>query len=158
MSSLDPQLIGWWKVQSIEMPEGQPLGLIGGLEGDRVSFSKTGRYNVFPDDGGTQRFRTRIAKPHRELDIWIKDLEPLVSLCLYAIEDDVLTITVAGRPLDSDPEDVRRPTSMRMDKRRSWVVFKMKRCNAPQRRGKKQTAKGLKLKPGSPIPDRFLDQ
>ena len=156
MPSLDAQLVGWWRVQSIEMPEGKTLGLIGGGPGERVSFSKAGHYIVFPDVGGTQRFRCRVAEPYSELDIWIKGLEPLVSLCLYAIENDVLTITVAGLPLGSNGSDIKRPTAMRMDKRRNWAVIKMKRCKPPQPRGKKRT--GWKLKPGSLIPEGFLDK
>ena len=158
MQSLDPQLVGWWKVQSIEMPEGKTLGLIGGLPGERVSFSEAGHYNVFPDNDGTQRFRCRVAEPYRELDIWIKDLEPLVSLCLYAIDNDVLTITVDGSPLGGDPDYIKRPTKMSMDKRLNWAVITMKRCKPPQGRGKKQTNRGWKLKRGSLIPEGFLDE
>jgi hypothetical protein len=158
MPFLDPQLVGWWKVQSIEMPEGKTLSLIGGLPGERVSFSETGHYNIYPDDAGTQRFRCRVMEPYCELDIWIKDLDRLISLCIYAIDKDVLTITVAGRPLGSKPDGIKRPTKMLMDERLNWAIIKMKRCKPPQRRGRKQAGTALKLKPGSLIPEGFLDK
>lgn len=155
MSYTDPQLIGWWKVQSIVMPEGKTLGLIGGLPGERVCFSETGHYNVFPDDDDTQCFRCRNSHPFRELDIWIQGLEPLTSYCVYTIDGDVLKITVAGRPLGGDPKAITRPTDMGMDKQRNWALIEMKRCKAPRTRGKKQP--GWNLKPGRFIPDGFLD-
>jgi len=157
MPSADPQLVGWWKVESIKMPK-KVLGLIAGSPGERVCFSEAGHYYVFPDDDDTERFRTRVAQPYRELDIWIRGLEPLTSLCIYTIDDDVLTITVAGRPLLGNPRKIKRPTEMRMDERLNWAVVEMKRCKPPKRRRPKKGQTGWKLKPGRLIPDGFLDE
>jgi len=158
MPSPDPQLVGWWKVQTTKMPEGKTLGLIGGSAGDRVCFSEAGHYNIFPAEDGIQRFRCRVAQPYRELDIWIRDLEPLTSLCLYTVDDDVLRITVAGRPLGGNSKKIKRPTEMRMDDQLNWAVIEMKRCKPPKRSGAKRTQSGWKLRPGRFIPDGFLDE
>ena len=134
MPSLDPLLIGWWKVLSTAMPRGKVLGLIGGLPGERVSFSEAGHYNVFPMDSDSQCFRCGIAQPYRELDIWIRGLETLTALCIYTIEDDTLKITVTGRLSGEDATKVKRPTEMRMDELLNWAVIEMKRCQPPKRR------------------------
>ena len=140
------------------MPEGKALGLIGGSPGKRVCFSEAGHYNIFPDDDDTQRFLSRVAQPYRELDIWIRGLEPLTSLCLYTIDDNVLRITVAGRPLGGNPKNIRRPIEMRMDEQLNWAVIIMKRCKPPKRRGSKSGQPGWKLKPGRFVPDGFLEE
>lgn len=154
----DPQLVGWWKVQSIAMPEGKTLGLIGGLPGERVYFSEAGHYKVFPGDDGIQQFRCRLAQPYRELDIWIRGLEPFTSLCLYTIDEEFLRITVAGHPLGVNANKIKRPTEMRMNQRRNWALISMKRCKPPKRQGSTRTRTGWRLKPGRLIPDGFLNE
>jgi hypothetical protein len=155
MSTLDPQLIGWWKVQSIEMPD-EVLGIVAGLVGQRVCFSELGRYGVHPDASG-YHYRSTVGDPYSQLDIWIPKLEPLTSLCIYVVSGDVLKITVAGRPLGGDSDLIKRPTAMRMDEKRNWVVKTMKRCKPPKHRTTKaSTRSGVNLKPCQLIPRDFL--
>jgi hypothetical protein len=139
-SVLDPDLVGWWKVRAIAMPEGKVLGLIGGLPGERVQFTKFGTYKVYPSRSGSL-FRCRPAEPFGALDIWIEHLESLMSLCIYSIDDDLLHITVAAHvSLEKTPP--RRPTAMRRDDKRNWVTIEMERCKSPVRQAaKKQAAK-----------------
>jgi hypothetical protein len=157
MSTVDPLLIGWWKVQSIVMPN-KTLGLVAGSVGERVCFSELGRYRVYPAKAA-EYCRCSVARPYSELDIWIQGLEPLASLCLYTINDDVLKITVAGRPLGGNPDLIKRPSAMRMDEKRNWAFITMKRCEPPKRRTSPASKRsGVNLKPGRLIPRGFLDK
>jgi hypothetical protein len=157
MTTLDPQLIGWWKVQSLEMPN-KTLQLIGASESERVCFSELG-HHIIHGMKGVEYYRCSVAQPYSELDIWIERLETLTSLCLYTINEDILKITVAGRPLGRDPASIKRPTAMRKDEKRNWAIYTMKRCEPPKRRATKAaTRSGVKLKPGQLIPRGFLDK
>lgn len=129
---MDEQLIGWWKVQSISMPERKVLSLIGGLPGERVGFSDSGHYLIGPQAGNAQLYRTAPSEPYPHLDIWIQGLESLTSLCIYSIEAHQLTITVAGRP-SRYTQAILRPSEMRMDELLNWAVVEMVRCRPPRR-------------------------
>ena len=158
MSSFDSQLVGWWKVQSIEMIAGKTLALFGGLPGDRVCFSDDGHYCVFPDDSDLQCYRCVVAQPYSELDIWMHGLEIFTSLCLYTVDDDLLRITVAGRPDGCRPQSIKRPTAMGSNDSLYWALIIMKRTKPPKKKTAASSAKhGWKLKPGRFIPECFLD-
>jgi hypothetical protein len=130
--SVDPRLVGWWEVQSIEMPQGKALKLIPGSPGQKVWFSESGHYNVLPNNDDTTSYRCVVAQPYGELDIWIKGLERLPSPCLYKVDDTVLKIAVAGRPLGFD-QALKRPSAMRMDEEQNWALITMKRSAQPKK-------------------------
>jgi len=151
---MNNQLVGWWRVQSIVMPEGKTLSLIGGLPGETVCFTESGHYCIHPDIDETQHYRSSECTPYSHLDVWIQDLEPLTSCCIYEIENNSLRIAVAGRPL-GNRRGIERPTELRMDEQLNWAVIEMLRCDPPKKRRSKKA--GLNLEHGKFIPEGFLD-
>ena len=142
----DDALIGCWRIQQFDAPADRVVYIIGGMPGDYVEFTKTGKY-VWDLAGRPMdcHYRAVRAGDVGELDVWIEDLEPLARNCIYRIDGDVLTICINGT------RDGERPTAVRRDDEQLWCVKRLERCDRPPRPRKPGRPKQL-LEPGSFIP------
>ena len=136
---------------STDMIVGRAVRLIGGLPGEYVEFTKRGIYRI---DLGSPcpsecHYRVSTSNGLGELDIWIRGLESLITQCIYYIAGDDLEICIGG-------DSGERPTKLQRDDERLWCLMTLKRSEPPKRR--KSGLEPPLLKPGSLIPDAFLDE
>lgn len=118
----DSELLGHWRVLSIDMIDGKTVSLIGGLPDEIVEFTDDGRYRVDIKHRNPAESRyCAVASPtNSDLDVWSEGLESLVSRCLYRIEGNELTVCVAGNHRS-------RPTEIRRDDDQLWCVIQLAR-------------------------------
>lgn len=128
-ASIDPSLLGCWRVVSTDMIAGKTVSLIGGLPDEYVEFTDDGRYRVDLLDRrpGESRYRIVPSGAEHGLDVWTEGLESLVARCVYQIDGDGLLVCVAG---NHGP----RPTEIRRDDEKLWCVMKLTRSQYPGRR------------------------
>ncbi|MFO0909049.1 MAG: hypothetical protein U0794_11990 [Isosphaeraceae bacterium] len=138
-------LLGFWKVQSIEAPEGRTVMLIGVLPGRIGEYRADGHFVNWsePRRISETRYQAHLEDGRMALDHWIEGLEPLVRRCVYELEGNILRICVPGA-------EGPRPTHVVFDPDRVWCVITLKRCDPPKPR-KPAKPKPL-LEPGSLIP------
>jgi hypothetical protein len=142
---MDKQLLGFWRVRSLDMIEDRAVRLIAGLPDQVVEFTAPGNYVVWADPRRPARYRCRsfMRKGIRALDVWIEGLEPLRTHCIYHVDGSHLQIGIAG---DSGS----RPTELRRDDERLWCVLSCERCEPPPRARPARPRK--LLQPGRLIP------
>jgi hypothetical protein len=133
MPKVDPELIGWWDTVSFQMAPIRTLALIGGIPG-KVCFSESGDLLSGPSYGKGVRFSCAVAQPYSELNVWICGHERFPTLCIYSIAENTLKITVAGCPLGVDSRTIKRPSAMRMNGKRNWVLATLIRCEPPRKK------------------------
>ena len=101
---LDDALIGCWRITAFDSAPDRTVYVIGGMPGDYVEFTKTGKY--VRDLAGHPldcHYRAVRKGSVGEMDVWIEDLEPLARKCIYQIEGDVLTICITGTAMANVP-------------------------------------------------------
>jgi hypothetical protein len=148
---MDAAILGYWRVRSIDMVENRAVTLIGGRSGEIVEFAADGRYVLWGDPHRptkSSHFRTFVRKQRRALDVWIKDLEPLTTHCIYDIDGLNLAICIAG-------DSRARPTEPKRDDNRPWCMMHLARCEPPPKVRRRKPRK--LLEPGRLIPKGFLD-
>jgi hypothetical protein len=144
---MDEQLVGFWRVRSLDMIEDRAVQLIAGAGqiGESVEFTASGKYVMWADPRrpATSRCRSFRRGGVSALDIWIEGLERLRTRCIYQVDGRHLHICIAG-------DSGRRPTEIMRDDERLWCVMACERCDPPP---KMRRAKPRRLlEPGHFIP------
>ena len=132
---MEDEIFGFWRIVSIDMIAGHAVHLIGGNPGEFAEFTSQGTYLFGARRQFAQgrkpalhcRFETKFSQEISQLDIWIPSLKALVCRCVYRVEQNRLTICVAG-------DHGERPTEIRRDDERLWCVITMKKAKLPQSR------------------------
>ena len=148
---MDRRLVGFWRIDTIDMVPDRAVQLIGGLLNEIVEFTDNDRYVLWGDPSDPRKINCRFLDTDPPaMDFWIRGLESLGSKCLLDIQDSRLKICIAG-------DSGERPTEIRRDDELLWCVMSLERWNGPRPVKTKRRKRRPLLKPGRLIPDGFLD-
>jgi hypothetical protein len=127
---VEDDIIGFWRVTSVDMIEGVTVSILPGLAGEIVEFSSEGEYILhIPGRSRASRCRFLDEPDFVAFDTWIVGLEGLVTRSIARRNDNLLSVCIAGNY-------GHRPTELRRDDAKLWVMKEFERVERPVKKPK----------------------